>query len=595
MRAGRRRVRATRCTRRSRTCRTSSPRVRTGRATPALVEKLRVDYYGTEVPLQQLAGFSRARAARARDLALRQGRDQGDREGDPGERPRRQPVERRRRSSGSRSPSSPSERRKELVKVVKNRAEEGRVAVRNVRRHVRQELEQLEKDGEISRGRPRPDREGAREAAPTRSSPRSTTMLEAQGEGAARGLSRARDARRVLRRDATSRAPRRRRSSLGARASRSGGRRDRDFDDDRPEPHARRGRADPRRRRGPGRGRGPATEPRPRPRSRRADAAASAPPDDVQPAAALPAAGRPTPGRRRPDPRSDRRRRRRRPARPVGPMPLPHWTEPPTGEVPDDRRRRPRSTTRGLGRRAGTQPALPRRGRRLGRDRLRRLERRAACTTRPRALGALVDVPDVDDDEEFAAEVAARAPAPRVAPHDAARVRGRGAAAAAAGRSPDRRRRDRRAARHRDARASRRRATTSPTAHHHRRRRSPSVALVAFVDRPRRHRRARHRDRRRRRVRALRGLPPRRVPARHAHRAARLAVDGAASRYNYGERAFPLVVALVVVVHAVLVPVPRSCTRRPMVERRGHHARLRLRRRARRVRRLLLVSPTASA
>ena len=57
--------------------------VRTGRATPALVEKLQVDYYGTEVPLQQLAGFSRARAARARDRALRQGRDQGDREGDP--------------------------------------------------------------------------------------------------------------------------------------------------------------------------------------------------------------------------------------------------------------------------------------------------------------------------------------------------------------------------------------------------------------------------------------------------------------------------------------------------------------------------------
>ena len=39
-------------------CRTSSPTVRTGRATPALVEKLRVDYYGSEVPLQQLAGFS---------------------------------------------------------------------------------------------------------------------------------------------------------------------------------------------------------------------------------------------------------------------------------------------------------------------------------------------------------------------------------------------------------------------------------------------------------------------------------------------------------------------------------------------------------
>ena len=48
----------TRCARRSRTCRRSSAAIRTGRATPGLVEKLKVDYYGTEVPLQQLAGFS---------------------------------------------------------------------------------------------------------------------------------------------------------------------------------------------------------------------------------------------------------------------------------------------------------------------------------------------------------------------------------------------------------------------------------------------------------------------------------------------------------------------------------------------------------
>ena len=48
-------------------------------------------------------------------------------------------------------PELTEERRKELVKVVKNRAEEGRVAVRNVRRHARQELEALEKAGEISR------------------------------------------------------------------------------------------------------------------------------------------------------------------------------------------------------------------------------------------------------------------------------------------------------------------------------------------------------------------------------------------------------------------------------------------------------------
>ena len=63
-------------------------------------------------------------------------------------------------------PALTEERRKDLVKVVKNRAEEGRVAVRNIRRHARHELEALEKDGEISQGRARPDREGAREAHP---------------------------------------------------------------------------------------------------------------------------------------------------------------------------------------------------------------------------------------------------------------------------------------------------------------------------------------------------------------------------------------------------------------------------------------------
>ena len=47
-------------------------------------------------------------------------------------------------------PELTAERRKELVKVVKKQAEDGRVAVRNVRRHIRQELEQQAKDGEIS-------------------------------------------------------------------------------------------------------------------------------------------------------------------------------------------------------------------------------------------------------------------------------------------------------------------------------------------------------------------------------------------------------------------------------------------------------------
>lgn len=124
--------------------------VRTGRATPALVDKLKVDYYGTDVPLQQIAGFSVPEprvlvispydktAIKAIEKAI-QGSDLGINPSNDGTVIRLS------------FPELTGERRKDLVKVVKHRAEEGRVAVRNVRRHVRQELENLEKDGELSR------------------------------------------------------------------------------------------------------------------------------------------------------------------------------------------------------------------------------------------------------------------------------------------------------------------------------------------------------------------------------------------------------------------------------------------------------------
>jgi ribosome recycling factor len=123
--------------------------VRTGRASPALVEKLRVDYYGTEVPLQQLAGFN---VPDARMLVITpydkgsiksiekaiQNSDLGINPGNDGQVIRLG------------FPALTEERRKELVKVVKHKAEEARVAVRNLRRATRHELEALEKDGDIS-------------------------------------------------------------------------------------------------------------------------------------------------------------------------------------------------------------------------------------------------------------------------------------------------------------------------------------------------------------------------------------------------------------------------------------------------------------
>jgi len=125
--------------------------IRTGRASPALVEKLKVDYYGAEVPLQQLAGLH---VPEPRMLVITP-YDKGQQvikaiekavlTSDLGVTPS---------NDGSVVrlvfPVLTEERRKELVKLAHHKAEEGRVAVRNVRRSTRRDLEGLEKNGDIS-------------------------------------------------------------------------------------------------------------------------------------------------------------------------------------------------------------------------------------------------------------------------------------------------------------------------------------------------------------------------------------------------------------------------------------------------------------
>jgi len=123
--------------------------VRTGRASPALVEKLKVEYFGTDVPLQQLAGFSvpepRVLVVSPYDKGSMKAIEKAIRTSDLGINPS---------NDGSVIrlvfPELNTERRKELVKLVRHRAEEGRVAVRNVRRATRHELEHLEKEGDLS-------------------------------------------------------------------------------------------------------------------------------------------------------------------------------------------------------------------------------------------------------------------------------------------------------------------------------------------------------------------------------------------------------------------------------------------------------------
>ncbi len=123
--------------------------VRTGRASPALVEKLMVDYYGSMVPVQQLAGFqvpeARQLIIKPHDRASLGAIEKAIRDSDLGVSPSNDGVIIR-----LNFPPLTEERRKEYVKVVKNMAEDGRVAVRNIRRDARKHLDAAEKAAEIS-------------------------------------------------------------------------------------------------------------------------------------------------------------------------------------------------------------------------------------------------------------------------------------------------------------------------------------------------------------------------------------------------------------------------------------------------------------
>jgi ribosome recycling factor len=123
--------------------------VRTGRATPALVEKLRVDYFGSEVPLQQLAGFSvpeaRVLVVAPYDKGALKAIEKAIQASDLGVNPSNDGAVIR-----LTFPELTTERRKELVKVVKKLAEDARVAVRNVRRSIRHDLDHQAKEGEMS-------------------------------------------------------------------------------------------------------------------------------------------------------------------------------------------------------------------------------------------------------------------------------------------------------------------------------------------------------------------------------------------------------------------------------------------------------------
>src|SRR3954468_915587 len=124
--------------------------IRAGRAHPSMFNKIVVDYYGTPTPIQQLASFTAPEAriilVSPYDIGAMSNIEKAIRDSDLGVNPANDGKVLR-----CNFPELTEERRKEYIKVARSKAEEGRVAVRNLRRTAKQNLEKMEKDGEVGK------------------------------------------------------------------------------------------------------------------------------------------------------------------------------------------------------------------------------------------------------------------------------------------------------------------------------------------------------------------------------------------------------------------------------------------------------------
>ena len=124
--------------------------IRTGRAHPSMFQKITADYYGTPTPLQQLASFTvpeaRVVIVAPYDMGAMAAIEKAIRDSDLGVNPTNDGKTLR-----VVLPELTEERRKEYIKMAKSKAEDGKVAIRNVRRHAKQALEKMEKDGEVGK------------------------------------------------------------------------------------------------------------------------------------------------------------------------------------------------------------------------------------------------------------------------------------------------------------------------------------------------------------------------------------------------------------------------------------------------------------
>jgi len=121
--------------------------IRTGRATPSMFNKILVDYYGAPTPVNQLASFHVADAHMLTLTPFDKGSmtaiERAIRDSDLGVNPTNDGAVIR-----VVFPALTEERRKEFIKVARHKAEDSRVSIRNVRRHAKDTLDKLAKDGE---------------------------------------------------------------------------------------------------------------------------------------------------------------------------------------------------------------------------------------------------------------------------------------------------------------------------------------------------------------------------------------------------------------------------------------------------------------
>jgi ribosome recycling factor len=121
--------------------------IRTGRATPAMFSKIVVDYYGAPTPVTQMASVGvpepRMVIVKPYDNSQLGAIERAIRDSDLGVNPNNEGTQLR-----IHLPQMTEERRREMIKVARSRAEEGRVAIRNIRRKAKEQLDKMVKDGD---------------------------------------------------------------------------------------------------------------------------------------------------------------------------------------------------------------------------------------------------------------------------------------------------------------------------------------------------------------------------------------------------------------------------------------------------------------